>query len=324
MNQVAFVDTTLRDAHQSLWNGQMTTAMMLPIAPVIDQVGFEALDFMALISMDWCVRNQRENPWDRIKLMSEAMPNTPLIVGGVLRNFGNVPDSVTEFWAKKISEAGAGRLRINDPYHDMAQITKAIQWSKAAGMITMVALIYSYSPVHTDEYYAQKAREIADAGAERIFIKDVDGILTPDRIKTLVPAIRKEIDGIPMELHGHCSTGLAPVYYMDALKLGHRHPPYRRGSVGQRAFAAIGGHHPPQRASPCRLLPPDINEKALEEMTEHFRFVAKREGFPEGAPAEYDLRQYEHQVPGGMMSNYKAELVSGAVWAISWTHCWTR
>ena len=74
MNQVAFVDTTLRDAHQSLWNGQMTTAMMLPIAPVIDQVGYEALDFMALISMDWCVRNQRENPWERIRLMSEAMP----------------------------------------------------------------------------------------------------------------------------------------------------------------------------------------------------------------------------------------------------------
>ena len=101
MTQVAFVDTTLRDAHQSLWNGRMTTAMMLPIAPVIDQVGFEALDFLALISMDWCVRNQRENPWERLRLMSQAMPNTPLIVGGVLRNFGNVPDSVTGFWVKK-------------------------------------------------------------------------------------------------------------------------------------------------------------------------------------------------------------------------------
>ena len=307
MNQVAFVDTTLRDAHQSLWNGQMTTAMMLPIAPVIDQVGFEALDFMALISMDWCVRNQRENPWERIRLMSEAMPNTPLIVGGVLRNFGNVPDSVTEFWAKKISEAGAGRLRINDPYHDMAQITKGIQWSKAAGMITMVALIYSYSPVHTDEYYAQKAREIADAGADRIFIKDVDGILTPGRIKTLVPAIRKEIDGIPMELHGHCSTGLAPVYYLEALKLGVQTlhtavAPLANGPSQPSADIVL-------RNARSMGFAAGINEKALEEMTEHFRFVAKKEGFPEGAPVEYDLRQYEHQVPGGMMSNYKAELV---------------
>ena len=307
MNQVTFVDTTLRDAHQSLWNGQMTTAMMLPIAPVIDQVGFEALDFMALISMDWCVRNQRENPWERVKLMSEAMPNTPLIVGGVLRNFGNVPDSVTEFWAKKIGEAGAGRLRINDPYHDIEQITKAIRWSKDAGMITMVALIYSYSPVHTDEYYARKAREIAEAGAERIFIKDVDGLLTPERVRTLVPAVMRETDGIPMELHGHCTTGLAPVYYMDALKLGIQ--------TLHTAVAPLA-NGPSQPSADIILsnvksmgYSAGINEKALEEMTEHFRFVAKREGFPQGAPVEYDLRQYEHQVPGGMMSNYRAELV---------------
>ncbi len=306
MTQVAFVDTTLRDAHQSLWNGRMTTAMMLPIAPVIDRVGFEALDFMALISMDWCVRNQRENPWERIRLMSEAMPNTPLIVGGVLRNFGNVPDSVTEFWAKKISEAGAGRLRINDPYHDMEQITKAIGWSRDAGMITMVALIYSYSPVHTDEYYSGKARQMAEAGADRIFIKDVDGLLTPERVRTLVPAVMKEIDGIPMELHGHCSTGLAPVYYMDALELG----------VDTLHTAVAPLANGPSQPSADVILrnvksmgySTGIDEKALEEMTEHFRYVAKREGFPEGAPAEYDLRQYEHQVPGGMMSNYTAEL----------------
>ncbi len=306
MSQVAFVDTTLRDAHQSLWNGQMTTAMMLPIAPVIDQVGFEALDFMALISMDWCVRNQRENPWERVRLMSQAMPNTPLIVGGVLRNFGSVPDSVTEFWAKKISEAGAGRLRINDPYHDIDQITKAIKWSKDAGMITMVALIYSYSPVHTDEYYARKARQIADAGTERIFIKDVDGLLTPERVRTLVPAVMKETGDIPMELHGHCTTGLAPVYYMDALELG----------VDTLHTAVAPLANGPSQPSADVILrnvrslgySTGINEKALAEMTEHFRFVARREGFPEGAPVEYDLRQYDHQVPGGMMSNYRAEL----------------
>ena len=156
MKEITFVDTTLRDAHQSLWNGKMTTPMMLSIAPVMDQVGFESLDLMALISMEWCIRHQKENPWERIRLIAKAMPNTPLIVGGVLRNFGNVPDSVTEFWAKKIAQAGARRIRINDPCHDIQQITKAIKWSKAAGLMTMVALIYSYSPAHTDNYYAQK------------------------------------------------------------------------------------------------------------------------------------------------------------------------
>ena len=322
MNQVAFVDTTLRDAHQSLWNGQMTTAMMLPIAPVIDQVGYEALDFMALISMDWCVRNQRENPWERIRLMSEAMPNTPLIVGGVLRNFGSVPDSVTEFWAKKIGEAGAGRLRINDPYHDIDQITKAIGWSKDAGMLTMVALIYSYSPVHTDEYYASKARQMADAGAERIFIKDVDGLLTPERVRTLVPAVRKEIDGTPMELHGHCSTGLAPVYYMDALQLGV--------NTLHTAVSPLA-NGPSQPAADVILrnvksmgYSTGINERALEEMAEHFRFVAKREGFPVGAPVEYDLRPI--RAPGSRRHDVQptGPSLSGEAWGNSWMRCWTK
>lgn len=306
MNKITFVDTTLRDAHQSLWNGQMTTAMMLPIAAEIDQVGFESSDFMALISMDWCVRNQKENPWDRVRLMARAMPNTPLIVGGVLRNFGTVPDSVTEFWAVKIAEAGARRIRINDPCHDLSEIKKALKWSQKAGLTTMVALIYSYSPVHTDEYYAHKAHEIAKAGADRIFIKDVDGLLTPERTRTLVPAIMKKINGIPLEMHAHCTTGLAPLCYLEAIKMG---------VVSLHTAVAPLANGPSQPsidnvlANARRLgFAAEVNPKALQAMTEHFRYVAHREDLPLGAPVEYDLFQYEHQVPGGMMSNYRAEL----------------
>jgi len=306
MKEITFVDTTLRDAHQSLWNGKMTTPMMLSIAPVMDQVGFESLDLMALISMEWCIRHQKENPWERIRLIAKAMPNTPLIVGGVLRNFGNVPDSVTEFWAKKIAQAGARRIRINDPCHDIQQITKAIKWSKAAGLMTMVALIYSYSPAHTDNYYAQKALEMAKAGAERIFIKDVDGLLTPERTQTLVPAIMKNIDGIPLEIHGHCTTGLAPLCYLEAIKKGVQ-------SVHTAISPLANGPSQPSTENimkNARRLGFAVNliEEPLEEMAEHFRYIAKREGFPVGSPVEYDLFQYEHQVPGGMMANYKAEL----------------
>jgi oxaloacetate decarboxylase alpha subunit len=284
----------------------MTTAMMLPIAAVMDEVGFEALDFMALISMDWCIRNQQENPWDRLRLISEAMPHTPLIVGGVLRNFGNVPDSITEFWALKIAEAGAGRIRINDPCHDIEQITKAIKWSNAAGLMTMVALIYSDSPVHTDEYYANKALEMAKAGAERLFIKDVDGLLTPERTRTLVPAIMKKIDGIPLEIHGHCTTGLAPLCYLEAIKHGVC-------TVHTAVSPLANGPSQPSTENILRNarylgFSPNLNEKALTAVADHFRYVAKREGFPTGIPVEYDPFQYEHQVPGGMMSNYRAEL----------------
>ncbi len=305
-NTIAFVDTTLRDAHQSLWNGRMTTAMMLPIAPLIDRVGFEALDFMALISMDWCIRNQKENPWDRLRLMSKAMPNTPLIVGGVLRNFGNVPDSITEFWAKTVAKAGAGLIRINDPCHDMKEIRKAIRWSRSAGLTTMVALIYSHSPVHTDRYYGEKAKEMAMAGADRIFIKDVDGLLTPERTRTLVPAILKNIDGIPLEIHGHCTTGLAPICYLEAVKLGVT-------TVHTAVSPLANGPSQPSAENILKNLShmgfsANIDEGALKDMSAHFGYIAEREGFPKGAPVEYDLFQYEHQVPGGMMSNYRAEL----------------
>lgn len=307
MKKITFVDTTLRDAHQSLWNGQMTTAMMLPIASEIDKVGFESSDFMALISMDWSVRNQRENPWERIHLMAKAMPNTPLVVGGVLRNFGNVPDSVTEFWAVKIAEAGARRIRINDPCHDLTEIKKAIKWSQKAGLTTMVALIYSHSPVHTDEFYAQKAEEIAKAGADRIFLKDVGGLLTPERTRTLVPAIRKKIDGLPLELHAHCTTGLAPLCYLEAIKLGV-------DSLHTAVAPLANGPSQPSvdniLANARRLgFDPEVDQTALQAMTEHFRYVAKREGLPMGTPVEFDLFQYEHQVPGGMMSNFRAEMV---------------
>jgi len=238
--------------------------------------------------------------------MAEAMPNTPLIVGGVLRNFGDVPDSVTEFWAKTIAAAGAKRIRINDPCHDMTEISKAIKWSNAAGLTTMVALIFSYSPAHTDEYYAGKALEMAKAGAERIFIKDVGGLLTPERTRTLVPAVLKNIDGIPLEIHGHCTTGLEPLCYLEAIKLGVQ-------SVHTAVSPLANG---PSQPSMENILEnarhwgfsTDLDEKALEAMSDHFRYVAKREGFPIGIPVEYDLFQYEHQVPGGMMSNYKAEL----------------
>lgn len=306
MKEITFVDTTLRDAHQSLWNGQMTTPMMVAIAPVMEEIGFEALDFMALISMEWCIRHQKENPWERLRLIVKAMPNTPLIVGGVLRNFGNVPDSVTEFWAKKIALAGAKRIRINDPCHDIQQITKAIKWAKDAGLMTMVALIYSHSPVHTDEYFAQKALKMARAGAERIFIKDVDGLLTPERTRTLVPAILKQIDGIPLEIHGHCTTGLEPLCYLEAIQKGVQ-------TVHTAISPLANGPSQPSTENimkNARRLGFTVNlkEEPLKAMAAHFRYVAKREGFPMGSPVEYDPFQYEHQVPGGMMANYKAEL----------------
>jgi len=306
MREITFVDTTLRDAPQSLWNGQMTTSMMLPIASTIDEVGFESLDLLALVGMDWLVRYLHDNPWERMRLMAEAMPNTPLIIGGVLCGFGTVPDSVTELWISKVADLGMRRIRINEPYHDIGRITKCIKWSKAARLRTMVALIYTLSPVHTDKFYAKKAKEIARAGADIVFIKDVDGLLTPERTKTLVPAILKEIDGIPLEIHAHCTTGLAPLCYLEAIRLGAK-------SVHTAVSPLANGSSQPSTESVLRNarrlgFTCNLNDKALKTMSEYFLYIGKREGLPIGSPVEYDVFQYEHQLPGGMVSNYNSEL----------------
>ncbi|MFC1937197.1 hypothetical protein ACFLWY_01405 [Chloroflexota bacterium] len=304
--EIGFVDTTLRDGQQSLWNGEMTTAMMYPIAPIMDEAGFECLDFMALISFDWLVRNLRENPWQRIRLMSRAMPKTPLMTGGVLLGFGTFPDAATELFIKCNAEAGMRRIRINEPYHDIGRIAQCIKWSQAAGLATVVALIYSYSPVHTDEYYAKKALEVARAGADIIFIKDVDGLLTPERAQTLIPAILKNIDGIPLELHAHCTTGLAPLTCLEAIRLGI-------SAVHTAISPLANGSSQPSTLNILKNarrmgFSTRVDEKAVEAISEHFNYIARKEGRPIGTPVEYDLFQYEHQLPGGMVSNYRYEL----------------
>jgi len=306
MKEVKFTDTTLRDAPQSLWNGKMTTPMISPVAPTIDEVGFESLDFMMLAGLDWITRYLHENPWERMRLMSKAMPNTPLIVGGVLCGLGTVSDSVLKLWMKLVVDAGMRRIRVNEPWHDLPRIRNQVKWSKDAGLTTMVSLIYTDSPYHTDEYYARLAKEVAKAGADIIFIKDVGGLLTPERTQTLVPAIMKNIDGIPLEMHGHCTTGLSPLCYLEAIKLG---------VTGVHTASSPLANGPSQPSaenilSNVRRLgySPNINEKPLKAIADHFRGVAEKEDLPIGSPVEYDLFQYEHQVPGGMMSNYKFEL----------------
>ena len=307
MKEIAFVDTTLRDGPQSLWNMQLGTSdIALSIAPVMDEVGFEAIDLFPLVAFDWVVRFYRHNPWDRLRLMAKTMKKTPLIVGGVLRPFGKFPDAAIALAMRRFADIGMKRIRINEPTHDMSRISTYIKMARAANLTSMVALIYTLSPVHTDKYYARLAKEIVKEGPERIFIKDVDGLLTPERVRTLVPAILRSIEGIPLELHSHCNTGLAPICYLEAIKLGV-------GTVHTAVAPLANGTSQPSTENILRNIQhlgysANLNERALETVASYFRYVAKREGLPMGSPVEFDVSYYEHQIPGGMLANYKYEL----------------
>jgi oxaloacetate decarboxylase alpha subunit len=305
MKEINFIDNTLRDGHQSLWATRMTTAHMLTIAPLLDEAGFYAVDLMGTVQFDACIRYLREDPWERIRLLRGAMPQTPLsglIRSKSLTSFNIVPDSVVELWVKRCAANGLRRLMIFDALHDWGNLEIAVKTAKAEGIEVVVPLVYSLSPVHTDDFYKQKTEEmVRRLKPDRVMIKDSIGLLTVDRTRTLVPSVKKIIGDLPFEMHSHCTTGLAPLCCLESVGLGIETIHTCFGPL------ANGPSHPSAENMIRNLRrlghAPKASLKAAEEISAHFHYVAKREGKPVGAPVEYDAFQYVHQVPGGMISN---------------------
>ena len=305
MKEISFVDTTLRDGHQSLWATRMKTAHMIPIAPLMDRAGFKIAELMGTVHFDACLRYLREDPWERIRLLAEAMPNTPLralIRSKSLTSFNIVPDSVIKLWIERCAANGIKHLMIFDALHDWSNLAQSVSVAKAVGIEVVVPLVYSLSPVHTDEFYAQKTAEMMTVlKPDYVMIKDSIGLLTPERTKTLVPTIKGQIGDLPLEMHSHCTTGLAPLCCLDSVELGVE--------IIDTCVSPLanGPSHPSAENMIMNLrrlgYTPKADEEAVKKIAEHFRYVAKREGKPMGAPVEYDAFQYIHQVPGGMISN---------------------
>jgi oxaloacetate decarboxylase alpha subunit len=310
--EIYFVDVTTRDGNQSLWDATgIKTGMILPIAPVMDKVGFRAIDFAASISMGTSVRWHKENPWEKIRLCAKAMPNTILSFGTTGRRFigfRRMPDSIQELVLKTIKACGIRRVWILDAAHEVDLLLRTAHMCKEAGIEeVMVALSYSISPVHTDEFYAQKAREIVNSpDVDLVYLKDQGGLLTVDRIRTLVPVIQQNTKGLPLEIHSHCNTGLATLCYLEAMKLGINTfhvavPPLAEGSSLPSALNML--HNARHLGYKVKA-----DEEALKAMSAHFQMIAEKEHRPPGTPVEHDVYYYKHQVPGGMLSTLKRQL----------------
>ncbi|MDP6559012.1 MAG: hypothetical protein QF619_02560 [Candidatus Binatia bacterium] len=308
MSEINFVDTTLRDAHASLWAEAMTTGMMLPIAERMDEAGFDAIELIASSHLKKCVRELKEDPWERVRLVTQRIKKTPLrvIASGRVNTFEFTPNSVYELFLEHMAANGIRQTRISDEWNDLASWQRKVKVSLGAGLEPVVNLIYSVSPKHTDEYYVRKTREAATLGVPRLCLKDPGGLLTPERTRVLVPLIFENCNGIPLELHTHCTTGLGPLCCIEAIKLGVKTvntaiPPLANASSNPSLFSV---------ASNARALgyTPMIDEEAMRAVSQHFTAIARQEGFPLGKPVEYDHSQYLHQVPGGMISNLRHQL----------------
>jgi oxaloacetate decarboxylase (Na+ extruding) subunit alpha len=315
LRKVHFVDTTLRDAHQSLWATRMTTAMMLPICDRLNRVGYECVDFMGLIHFDVCVRYLKEDPWERIRLVRKRITDVPLkswLRSNSLIGFDVLPDDINALWVERLAANGIGMVTAFDALADLDNIVPNLRLAKRLGMRTCGGLVFCESPVHTDEFFAAKAKALVEsADVDWIMIKDSGGLLGIDRIRTLVPALRAAIGATPIELHSHCLTGLAPIVYHEGVKLGV--------DIVDTSIAPLA-NGPAQPATQTmvanlRSLGYDmsLDMAAIEEVSTHFRRIAEQEGLPLGVPMAYDAFHYEHQLPGGMLTNLKYQLATAGL-----------
>jgi oxaloacetate decarboxylase alpha subunit len=289
----------------------MTTAMISTLAPLLDRAGFEAVDLAGGAVFDVCVRYLKEDPWERMRLVSGWMKETPLIVmtrGQSLFTFEFFPDDIVERTAERIFANG---IRYHTPYdalNDIRNLEVPVRAAKQVGLYVAGGVVYSFSPVHTDEYFTRKARELVALGVDAVFLKDPSGLLTPDRVETLVPALKGACGQVPLQLHIHCLTGLAPYTAFRAVQAGV--------DVVHTATSPIanGASHPATETFVKNLnrsgFPTSVDLALIDEVAERIRFIGKREDKPFGEIAEFDVFHYEHQMPGGMISNLRSQLAA--------------
>ncbi len=312
MAKIDLVDISIRDGNQSLWGATgLNTAQIVQIAPIMDRVGFRALDFNSSTHMAMAVRYKKENPWDVISLTHAAAPNTPLqyiTTGFRFISWETADPDFMRLVYRSIAWAGIGRIIVLDPMHDLEGLLSSAQMAKEEGIAdVMAALTYTVSAVHDDAFYAGIARAVAACPyVDRAYIKDPAGILLPERARTLVPAVKAALGNMPLEVHAHCTIGLAPLTYMVAAECG-------ADAVHTGAGALANGTSlPPASRTVANLREMghqvDVNDHALALVESYFTRLAEAEGLPKGAPQEFDAAYLRHQMPGGAITTLMRQL----------------
>ena len=312
MAEIQLVETSLRDGNQCLWAALgIDTARTLTIAPVMDRVGFKAIDFTTSTHMGVAVRYKREDPWERIRLTAAAAPHTPLQFMSTGFRFISWETASPEFMAlafRVLARNGIRRFCLADPMNDAdSSIACARMVKQGGGEHVIVALVFTLSPIHDDEYYAQRARRLAaSADVDALYIKDPGGLLSPKRASSLIPAIRTQIGAKPLELHSHCTIGLAEHTYMEAPDLGVSALQCASGA------AADGISNPPSGRIVANLRTlghtVSVDTEALAQVEGYFTRLAEAEGLPSGSPQGFDAGYQHHQLPGGMVGTMRRHL----------------
>ena len=312
MPEIGLVDVCIRDGNQSLWSMTgLNTDQILQIAPVIERVGFRALDFTSSTHMAVAVRYHADDPWARIRRMHALCPGTPLQFIGTGFRFMSWESADHDFMRlvyRKLMQAGIGRFVMLDPMHDMDALVAVAGLVREEGEAEiMAALTFTLSDVHDDDFYERCAQRIAASGKfDLAYLKDPSGLLTPERARGLIPKLRQALGNLPLELHSHCTIGLSQFNYMEGAAAGVS---ALHTAVGPLAH---GSSLPDAEQTISNLrehgFAVDVDTRALRRMGEYFTALAQAEGLPAGQPQAYDARYLRHQVAGGTLTTTRRQL----------------
>ncbi|MBQ7159333.1 MAG: sodium-extruding oxaloacetate decarboxylase subunit alpha [Treponema sp.] len=306
--KVNISELVLRDATQSLHATRMTLADMLPIAPKLDKIGYWAAEAWGGATYDSCIRFLNEDPWERLRKLHAAMPNTKIMMllrGQNLLGYRHYADDVVDKFVEYAAKNGVDIFRIFDACNDPRNLERATKAAKKTGKHVQMAISYATTPYHTKEIYADLAKTYADFGADSICIKDMSGLLKPFEAYDLVKAIKAKCD-LPVEIHSHATTGLSVATLLKAAEAG--------ADVLDTAISAMamGTSHSPTETVVEMLKGTEydtgLDISALLEIAAYFRDIRKHYASLESKYLGADTRILKSQVPGGMLSNLESQL----------------
>jgi len=309
--KVQFVETVLRDANQSLIATRLPFEKFEPMLSTIDKAGYYAAECWGGATFDVCLRYLNEDPWERLRKIRKAMPNTKLqmlLRGQNVLGYSHYPDDFVKLFVKKAVENGMDVIRIFDALNDTKNMKVAMETTAEAGAIASGAISYTTSPVHTQENYVKMVKELKEMGATTICIKDMAGIMGPQEAYDLVSAIKDAVD-LPIDLHTHSTTGLAFMTYLKAVEAGC--------DIIDTAISPFsGGTSQPATETLAYALRQlgyqvDLNDECTTAMSSYFKgirdeFVADGTLMPKALATDTQCLTY--QVPGGMLSNLMSQL----------------
>ncbi len=304
-------ETALRDGHQSLIATRLTTSEILPILEKMDKVGYNSLEVWGGATFDACIRFLNEDPWERLRLIRERVKNTKLqmlLRGQNLLGYRHYSDDVVEMFIQKSIENGIDIIRVFDALNDFRNLETSIKMINKYNGHAQGCIAYATSPVHTIEYYLEKALELEQMGVQSICIKDMAGILLPETGYKLITSLKEKVK-VPLQLHTHATSGISEMLYMKAVEAGI--------DVIDTAISPFsGGTAQPATESICYALQgtendPKLNLELLSEIADYFKVIREKyrdNGILNPKVMDTEPMTLQYQVPGGMLSNLLSQL----------------